>query len=424
MKVLRYEKDFMQPVDNPLVTGATKLLVGAALRSTGLRVEPTRKCLKTLYELRGSSTVLAPNHSDQADPLTVFALSNSCHEDFYYISARELFDQNWGLRGYFLQNCGAYSVIRGEIDRAYVRETVNLIKRADRKIIMFPEGDVTGLQSRTRGLKDDGIRTLFMGQKALLRQQQASSLYVVPLSIYYHTGSDVPKALNSTLDKLENSLGLRGERGTLETRIDRVCRNMIEHYERYYNFFDGAFLPTPHRIRFLCRNVISRLAELSRVDISSIADESEALHYVRGKIRRAAKRLQSGDDTFSLGNRKQMIQLDQSFAPEFERLQQLLILQNTLNEPFTPEMAWRTVDRLENQITGKTSAKGHRTAFVEAAEPINLVDYWDQFMHSREYACQLVAERIRHALDEDLAALRLAVENNYRPRIEAEHVLR
>jgi hypothetical protein len=87
------------------------------------------------------------------------------------------------------------------------------------------------------------------------------------------------------------------------------------------------------------------------------------------------------------------------FTKDLDRAEQLLILASTLeNREFSPEVAWRILDRLELELTGKTTAKGHRTAWIDASEPIDLSTLYSEFEINEKSAITKVDTLVRAAL--------------------------
>lgn len=120
--------DFIQPTTNPLILSLVKAMVPIVLKLEKLEVRPSEHCIEVVKSTKDSPVVLAVNHIDRCDPSVVASLSLKCQEDFYYLAARELFDENLGLRGWLMQNSGVYSVIRGTPeDKESKAETISLI---------------------------------------------------------------------------------------------------------------------------------------------------------------------------------------------------------------------------------------------------------------------------------------------------------
>ncbi|MBP9090702.1 hypothetical protein KBI23_06695 [bacterium] len=73
--------------------------------------------------------------------------------------------------------------------------------------------------------------------------------------------------------------------------------------------------------------------------------------------------------------RKENINSFQTAIHDLDRVQNLLILLSTLQQqPTTLDVLWRVIDRMEQLIIGSTTAKGNRTAWIEAGQPISLAN--------------------------------------------------
>ena len=88
---------------------------------------------------------------------------------------------------------------------------------------------------------------------------------------------------------------------------------------------------------------------------------------------------------------------------ELKRLQQLIILSSTLQQsPFTVETAWRLIDRVEQEVTGKATAKGQRIAWIDCAEPIRLLEHMSLFKEDKTQAIDQTEQIVRRAMNEAL----------------------
>ncbi len=91
----------------------------------------------------------------------------------------------------------------------------------------------------------------------------------------------------------------------------------------------------------------------------------------------------------------------ETFVHDLDRAEQLLILASTLeSEKFTPEIAWRVLDRLELEVLGKTTPKGHRTAWIDAALPIDLAPIQRRFEVNESDGITEIDKQVRKAIFE------------------------
>lgn len=364
--------DLVPPKENAVVLGAAHAVLPLFLSWQKLDVIPSANCVNTIRRLRGTQTVIALNHADRFDPVVAFALSKICGENFYYMAARELFDQKFF--GWFMQNCGAYSVVRGMPEDVPSKElTVELIAHGSRKLIEFPEGDVTGRDDAILPLKEDGLRNIMEAQSLT---QGGSPINVLPTSIFYEVLPDAVEALEAVLTRMESKLMGRAKKGQpLEGRVKallvRFISDLGSRYQVELKSIDQSSIVGS--IRELCRSLVLRFADTFRIEPNRSRNEVEMLYDLRADLRKRGTVPECEKD--------------------FNLLQQLLILASTLEQPFTKESAWRIIDRLEQEILGRSSIKGSRVAWIECGAPIVISDVLSQ--HPPRDAILLLDSRIR-----------------------------
>lgn len=394
--------DFIAPVDNRAMTAFTRLLLPAVLNSERLAVKPTPNFINLIRRLNGRNAVIMFNHSDRCDPIVAFALTKDCHQDFWYLAARELFDQEFGLRGLILQNCGAYSVVRGDPpDAASASATVSQIVEGKRKLVEFPEGDVSGRDDQILPLKEDGLHNLFAAQAQLGNEP----LFVVPAAIYYQI-AEYSWELTDCIERLERDLGLVLDNPGVEARITRLIATVLEHLERRYGLDVRNTEPFHRRIGRICHHLISAVAAFAGLPAlqQSHPNLSGMLYTVRGQLRNKYKdhdRNCACKYCRQLGTTARKIPA--LCVKELDRAQQLLILQSTLEvRPITPEIIWRILDRLEYEITGKFTPKAQRIAWVHATEWVELSEYLPDYENTPEQTVITVAYLVRLAMESAL----------------------
>jgi 1-acyl-sn-glycerol-3-phosphate acyltransferase len=388
--------DFIPPKHNPFLLTLTKFLLSFYLKQENTKVKISGNCIHTIQQLKNKHTVLLLNHSDRADPVTVMALAKACAEDFYYLAARELFDENFGLRGWFMKNCGAYSVIRGKPEDKESKEmTISLIVKGHKKLLMFPEGDVTGRDDKILPLKTDGLRNIFEAQRQLIKLS-SSSIYLLPVAIFYDVKQDAIKPLSKCVDQLAKLLKVKLPTKSLEHKTEKLIEVFIENQEAHYSIHKTNILSLNHRLQNIVKQVCLSTAKRLNFKTDETPSETVLLYTVRGHLTRLV------DDLKSQTNDDLKCLLD-----DLDRMEQLLIIASTLEEkPFTIEIIWRLVDRLEQQLTGKTSVKGHRVVYLEASQPIDLLELYPQYEQSADETIEKLSKKIQATLRETLKELK------------------
>ncbi|HEY9791226.1 MAG TPA: 1-acyl-sn-glycerol-3-phosphate acyltransferase [Candidatus Obscuribacterales bacterium] len=402
----QYAQHFVPPRENQIATAVCKyLLLPFYLKMEGTKVRTSSETLEFLHQLRDVPTVIVPNHSDRYDPLVVFTLSKISKEDFFYAAARETFDEDSGWRGALFQNIGAYSVIRGAHDLTYVHATVDLILTKRRKVVMFAEGEVTGRDGYIQPLKKDGLGCVFLAQRALAKAANGKppeSVFILPLSIYYQVNPEAEELLSQALGRMEKELGLQSSTASPEDRVNAIALAIVSGLETYYGLPGDSDLPFLMRVKLLTRHFCAALSEFTGQDLNWSKSETSVLHTVAASLREPlwAKKLKQTPYGKQLQGRAG--RRSESLREDFDRIQRLMVIANSIQESLTLETLWRLVDCLEQEVLGATSWKGRRTAWVEAAEPINLQQYWAAYQADRDAALQQVSELVQNSIQKRL----------------------
>jgi hypothetical protein len=379
------KNDFKPSRRNPLVVGITRALLPVASRKEKLDIELTPEFLAQFRAHRDKRAMIVMNHADRFDPMVAFWLSALCKEDFYYLAARELFDDPFN--GFFLQSCGTYSVIRGTAaEGTSAGYTIDIIAARDKKLVMFPEGDVTGRDNEILPLKKDGIGNILTAQQRVIDRDASLSVVILPVSIFYEY-VDNQQPLVRAIDGLEYAVSIVKKSGGLEARTFALVEWAINRAATEYGIAPGG-LSIHHRLVNLCRGMASAIAQRCGVEVEQADSASELLYNVRAQVRKS-------EDS---GKTERL----ESAVKELDRIQQLLILASTLRQPFTLETCWRLVDRLEQEIFGKPSVKGQRKARIAMAEAEDLRRFDPLFRSSPEQAIERVEHVLRSAMQEAL----------------------
>ncbi len=371
-------QDFLPPFDNSFAVGLAKLLVPLAQSMHKLEIRVSPRCKQLVETYAPKHTVIAANHSDRFDPLCAYALAKDCTEEFYFLASREQFDQNFGFSGWLMQQVGTYSVIRGrKVDVPSAEKTIDILVEGKRNLVQFPEGDVTGRNDVILPLKKDGMRNMFEAQRRLLTTGE--SLYVLPVAMYYQVESDAIPAMNRSIVQLERWLNLpvfTGSESQREQRIKRLVFGFIEHQTKFYGVQVEKDQSLSDQLRSISRAISTNTASANNVEYDADENEALLLYGVRAELK---------DPRNS----------------DLDRAEQLLILASTLeNQTVTDEIAWRVLDRLEKELTGKVTNKGNRIAFIDAAPPVDLKPLYPQFIQDQVGAMAELDAQVRASLTE------------------------
>ena len=102
---------------------------------------------------RGAGIILASNHADETDMKACLELSRRCRRRFLYMTNREAFDEGFGIAGWWLQRLGSFSVERGGHNEVAKRYAIDVVKRGQEVLVIFPEGEIYYLNDLVQPFK-------------------------------------------------------------------------------------------------------------------------------------------------------------------------------------------------------------------------------------------------------------------------------
>jgi 1-acyl-sn-glycerol-3-phosphate acyltransferase len=205
-------------------------------RSTGVvgyevrHVDRIRKSLAA-----GHGILITPNHSRPSDPLVMGYLGREAKCQFFAMASWHLFKQDW-FTAWAIRRMGAFSIYREGVDRTAINTAIDILRTAERPLVVFPEGSVTRTNDRLHALLD-GVA--FIARTAAKRRERdvpGGQVVVHPVALkYLFQGDDVRQALDPVLTEIEQRLSWRPQQELpLFERITKVglallCLKEIEY---------------------------------------------------------------------------------------------------------------------------------------------------------------------------------------------------
>jgi hypothetical protein len=166
---------------------------------------------------KGAGVLLASNHCRWADPLVLGMLSLAAKRYFFYVASHHLFRQR-RLLGWLMNRLGGFSILREGSDRESLRTCAQILARAERPLVLFPEG--------TWCRQNDRLGRLQEGVSLITRQASRQSdrpILVHPVAIKYWLMEDPRPVLSRRLAVLERGMGWREQSHLdLPARIEKV----------------------------------------------------------------------------------------------------------------------------------------------------------------------------------------------------------
>jgi len=376
------------------------------------KVQPVEGALDRFRKVGKERAMICPNHANRHDPLVIFELSRRLHEDFNYIAARETFDWVGGANGWLLQHGGAYSVVRGAADRESFKTTRRIIAEGKKKLVLFPEGEISRQNETVMPLETGAAQLCFWAIEEMVKQEQniaEKPVYLIPVALRYTFPKDVRETLFSRLSELERRLGLKAAAAS-ESARDRLAvlsEKLLTNVEQEFDCKSDVSSGLGERVVVLRAHVVSKIAD--QLNVSLHPNESQ-LAWIR-KVRNAMDDFVYADHTPLSDYQKRISEekarIIRSMYRHLDRVVNFIsIYQGYIRESNTQEHFTDLLERLETEIIGRDpSPKGPRVVYLDVAEPINITELYPDYKANKKQTVALVTERMAKEITTMVAEL-------------------
>jgi 1-acyl-sn-glycerol-3-phosphate acyltransferase len=314
----------------------------------------------------GDSVLLAPNHSDHADPQVMLEIGRRIGRQFYFMAAWQVFTQKWGLEGFIMQRMGAFSVDRENSDRRSIQQAINLLITAQ-TLVVFPEGEVYHLNERLTPLLDGVAHMGLLAQRKLEQTHPEAHVWLVPVAIRYCFLEEIHSRLEAVLAQMEQRFLLKASAGQpVHERLVRLGEMLLTLKEKDQlgrsRDSEGSL---PERLQYLIEAMLARLEQEWLK--TGKRDDTVPLRLMR--LRRTVL------DVVSSGTADEVVRARGTAAlDDLHLITQLFSYPGDyLLEKVCPERMAETLTKLQEDMTGRTPRPlGRRRARVLLGEPIDL----------------------------------------------------
>lgn len=204
----------------------------------------------------GHAVLMTPNHPRLADPAHMHNLGMEAGCPLYFMASWHLF--NYGvLMRFGVRMMGAFSVNREGMDRAAIDHAIEILKTAERPLVIFPEGTTSRTNDQLMALMDGASFIARTAAKRRAKEGLGSGKVVVhPIAIKYVFQGDVDKAAGDVLADLEERLSWSPQTDMpLVDRIVKVGDALLKIKELQY----GCEVPAGTLLRDRQTNMVNHL---------------------------------------------------------------------------------------------------------------------------------------------------------------------
>ncbi len=392
--------DFRPPRENRLVIGLTECLLPVIMRFKGLGLDIDSESMERLRATDGFPTILVPNHPTDVDPFVIFTLSKRLGERFRYVAARETFHLRAGgrMRGFLMQRLGAYSVVRGAVDRESFRTTRGTLTKGKHKVVIFAEGEVSFQNDTVMPFESGGAQMGFWALDDLEKAGQVKPMYVAPVAIKYVYEKDMWREIEKALTKLERKI-LRKNSSPSEDLYDRlqnVGAVLLITLAKEYQLPLSDDSSLNERIQLLRGHILSQMENFMGIVPQSESSPLKRVRTIQNRIDEEVYREEDEMTEYEGGIHRQGLDKFRQFYIDLNRVVNFIaIYEGYVGENPTQERFLEVIARLEKEVYGFAKTKGPRTALIRVATPRNLLDDYEAYKKEKRN----IVERITLKLE-------------------------
>lgn len=390
--------EFRPPLDNPFIIGLARAFLPVILknRMKGAEIRVLGDGLERLMKLKGMRTMICPNHSHRHDPEVMFALSCMAKEEFNFIAAREVFDWNNGMNGWFLQRMGVYSVVRGAIDRESFKTTKRLLVEGKKKLVLFPEGEISRQNDVLLPMESGAAQLSFMAMDEIQKKTPGEELLILPVALKYTYKQDTTMLLNYLMGKIEEKLGLKSTGDeSLYKRVRAAAEVVLSTLENEYDRKPPEGADLNSRITDLKTHILQTMAEVLHVKLPANASHLDCVRILRNTL---DDFIYEDDENLPPYQKKIHEEKEvkiKSFYRDLDRVVCFIaIYDGYLTPPVTQERVINVLELIETEVFGEAKIKGARLVLITIGQPINILDYYQEYKKNKKPVIENVASQI------------------------------
>lgn len=338
----------------------------------------------------GHGILLAPNHSRMSDALVLQALSDRLTLPFYVMASAHLFRGSWFQR-WMLRGMGAFSIYREGIDRQALQMGIDILVKADRPLVIFPEGALSHSNDSLNALQE-GVSFVARSAAAKCQRSQESEqktcheIFTVPVVIRYVFMGDIEATADRILTSIERRLSWEPLTGqNLIQRVHSVGSALLSLKEHEYlgeaksgplhirlqQLIDHLLVPA--EAEWLAGkkqvSVIARVRDLRRAILPDMIDGQLTSH----EMDRRWKQLKLAETAQSLS---------------------LYPAEYIASNP-TAERILETIERFHEHLNGEELMNGPLKAIIQVGQPIRVSRGRDRAAAADSLLCSVKSSLIQ-----------------------------
>jgi 1-acyl-sn-glycerol-3-phosphate acyltransferase len=397
--------DFKAPKPDRVVQALFKLGLPLLNRyhMQGLSVEIDDASVQRLKSIQGIRGLILPNHPSEWDPCVLFEVARRLKENFFFVAAREVFDYTYGLRGWFFQKIGVYSLVRGYNDRKSLKTSIEILAQNKGRLVIFIEGEISNQNETLLPVEPGVIQLAFMALNDCYKEtgkdiSKLPSLYICPMGLYYaYNPMGIEAAMEHSIQQLEeavNSLAV----GNIFNRIRAIAAQVMVGAAGQLGYtlpLDGTLAKN---VKALSGFMLHKLEQVINIESNDSLPHLDRIREIRNTI---DKILSNQENTTPYAKRLQLHQRKvlKNFYEDLGRVVNFIAIHEGYLKPDMPHYI-EILRRLEKEVFGEYRLVHPRTAIVTVPEPMDLKPHFEAFLADKKaVVAQLAGEVEKNIFD-------------------------
>jgi len=405
--------DFRPPKLNRAVVALANAVIPLAMRVRSVvGVKFRDEDISRLKELKGERLVILPNHPTNTEPAILFKLGERSRQAFHYVACREAFDLAAGFWGHFSQRLGAYSLVRGALDRPSFSMTREIIATPGSKLVIFPEGEVYSQNDSLLPFQSGVVQLAFWGLEDALKKDPGADVKLLPVAVRYSFVQEMMPAILASIKRLEEAVGLPV---SLEEdaylRMRRIGELVVSKLEKQFDLVPFPEALLGDRMDIVKHTQLERAAEIARVKLrgGSLAEE---MRLVVNAVHRVTNDPSQAKTPY---DRRLWVESRNHIQPALHELDRLAnwiaVYDGYVAANPTPERMVHLLIRMEQEVLGKTVIRGRQVAHVAIGKEISLVERRQEYEADKRATVSHVTKQTEAIVQELLISLAVGFVN-------------
>ena len=389
--------DFKPPQENKIVIGTVKFMLPLLMRLSQkvVNVDIDAASFDTMKSINGFPTILVPNHPTHGDSHLMFALAKRCGQQFRYMAARETFDRRAGgkLRGFFMTRLGAYSIVRGAVDRDSFRMTRETLAKNDQKLVIFGEGEVSHQNNTIMPFECGIVQFGFWALSDMEKEDNLKPLYLVPIGLKYIYRKDMWGEIDQALTNLEQSVlpAHSAQPTELYDRVKNVGAVLLMTLAREYQLHLNKEGSLNEQIEQLREHILSQMENFMGIVPQLDMPPLRRVRAIQNQIDEEIYRDVDEMTEYEKGIHAQRIDKFRQFFTDLRRIvNSIAIYEGYIGEDPSQERFLEVITRFEVEVFGRSKVKGPIDAFLRLGTPKNLLDAYPAYKTEKRQTTQQI----------------------------------